>query len=338
MRAMIPMVLTVLVAGTAVAQGESSAAKTRAEISGDFSRGEFETAIKKADGALKKATDAREHAELHVLRAQALLALGQVDKAKAAFLTAVQKDPTIELDAARASPDAVRLLERVRSELPATLVVMVKAGDADVAIDDKDLGPAPLQTQVPGGVHVVLARGSDGRTTRVEARVPPGRKVVLEMELSEPRKSADAPKKEPGGAPDEPTSPAVTQPVVLEPVRPMVPSVVTSVIPLRPVGLGLVIGGGVVLVAGGVALGMMLDAWNKLNNPSLPALSPGEGASLAATGDTLQVLGWVGVGVGAAAVATGGYLLWRDAQGSRPTVTMAPIPGGAMVGVGGVLP
>jgi len=332
------MVLTVLLAGTAVAQGESPAAKARAEISGDFSKGEFETAVKKADAALKKATDAGEQAALHVLRAQALLALGQVDKARAAFLAAVQKDPTIELDAARASPDAVRLLDRVRSELPATLVVRVKAGEADVAIDDKDLGPAPLQTQVPGGVHVVLARGSDGRTTRVEARVPPGRKVVLEMELSGPRKSADAPKKEPGGAPDEQTSHAVTQPVVLEPVGPTEPSVATRVSPLRPVGLGLVIGGGIVLVAGGVALGLMLDPWNKLHDSSLPALSPGEGATLAATGNTLQIIGWVGVGVGAAAAATGGYLWWRDAQASRPTVTMAPIPGGAMVGVGGVLP
>ena len=312
--------------------------RIRAEISGDFSRGEFETAIKKADGALKKATDAREHAELHVLRAQALLALGQVDKARAAFLTAVQKDPTIELDAARASPDAVRLLERVRGELPATLVVMVKAGDAEVAIDDKNLGPAPLQTQVPGGVHVVLARGSDGRTTRVEARVPPGRKVVLEMELSGPGKSADAPKKGPDGVPGEQPSLAVAQPVVLEPVKPTASSVVTSVIPWRPVSLGLLIGGGVVLVAGGVALGMMLDTWNKLNDSSLPDLAPGEGETLKATGETLQPLGWVGVGIGAAAVATGGYLLWRDAQASRPTVTMAPIPGGAMVGVGGVLP
>lgn len=338
MRAMIPMVLAILLAGTAVAQGESPAAKARAEITGDFSKGEFEIAVKKADAALKKATDAREQAELHVLRAQALLALGQADKARAAFLAAVQKDPTVELDAARASPDAVRLLERVRGELPATLVVMVKAGDADVAIDDKDLGPAPLQTQVPGGVHVVLARGSDGRTTRVEARVPPGRKVVLEMELSEPRKSADAPEKEPDGARDAQKSPAVDQPLALESVKPTVPSVVTSVRPLRPVGLGLVIGGGVVLVAGGVALGLMLDAWNKLNDSTLPALAEGEGPTLAATGNTLQALGWVGVGVGAAAVATGGYLLWRDAQGLRPTVTMAPIPGGAMVGVGGALP
>ena len=314
------MVLTVLLAGAAMAQGASPAAKAREEISRDFSKGDFEAAIKKATDALKKATDASDQAALQLLRGQALLALGQSEKAKAAFLSAVQKNPDIELDTARASPDAVRLLERVRGELPATLVVVVNASDADVTIDDKDLGPAPLQTQVVGGVHVVIARGADGRSTRVEAQVPPGKKVVLEMELT-------------------PKQPAMTEPAPVETSKDVPftsqPAIATSVSPLRPAGLALVIGGGVVLVAGAVALGLTLDAWNKLRGSTF---LPGEGEALAATGTKLQTLGWVGVGVGAAVAATGVVLLWRAGQAPPATVSVAPLPGGAMVGLTGSLP
>ena len=224
----------------------------------------------------------------------------------------------------------------MRRELPATLVVLVKAGEADVAIDEKDLGPAPLQTQVPGGVHVVLARGSDGRTTRVEAQVPPGRKVILELELEGPRVGeAPAPKPEV----EVPPQPKVVQPEVRSPPSPTRPPEVAKEAPtLRPAALGLMIGGGVVAVAGGIGVWQAWAQWNKLTNKSLPALAPGEGETIAATGKTLQVVGWVGVGVGVAAAATGAVLWGLDSRRSGPHVTLAPIPGGAMVGVSGVLP
>ena len=86
MRATLPMVLLVMLAEVSAAQAESAAAKVRGEIAASFAKGEFEVAVKKADLALKKATEAGEQAQLHVLRAQALLALGQAEKAKAAFI------------------------------------------------------------------------------------------------------------------------------------------------------------------------------------------------------------------------------------------------------------
>lgn len=316
-------VCVTLLAGAALAQEVTSVA--RAEAAKAFAKGDFELAVRKAEAAQRKATDAGELAALHLLRGQALLALRQPDKAKAAFGAALQKDPAVSLDPSHASPDAVRLLEKVRGELPATLVVTVKAGDADVAIDDKELGPAPLQTQVGGGVHVVVARGADGRTTRLEASVPPGRKVVLELELPK-----DAPP-----PPSAPPPPVVT----LNPPPPLPehPTVTASPGP-GPVSLGLLVGGGVVAIAGGVAVVQSAIIYDRLVNSSRPAFPAGEGPTAAATGETLQTLGWIGVGVGVAAAATGGFLWWKGARPQTASLAVAPMPGGVMVGLSGALP
>ena len=314
------------------------------EIARDFAKGEFEQVIKKADGALRRASDSTEVAQLQVLRAQALLALGQPDKARAAFGIAVQKDPTVELDAQHASPDAVRLLEKVRADLPATLVVLVKAGrDADVAVDDKELGPAPLQTQVQGGVHVVLAKGGDGRTTRVEAQVPPGRKVVLELELelrkpgagptkvAPPAKAQKAPEKKAEG--QDAAAAEASRSVVLQPVEP----VVMQMIAPRPATLALWVGGGAVALGGVLSLAGAGVQYNKLNTTGVYA--PGQGETAVATGQTLQAVGWVGVGVGVGLAAVGGLMWWLDSKtASSPQVGLMVTPSGAWVGVHGALP
>ncbi len=334
----LPMVLAVVLVSPAWAES-SAAAKARAEMANDYAKGDFEQVIKKVDAALKKATESTEIAQLQVLRAQALLALGQADKARAAFGVAVQRDPTVELDAAHASPDAVRLLEKVRAELPATLVVLVKAGyDADVAVDDKELGPAPLQTQVQGGVHVVLAKGGDGRTTRVEAQVPPGRKVVLELELELKKPGVVAPAKVVGPPRDaraersvDGKAAEVSRPVVLQPIEPEV----SQAMPVRPASLGLWIGGGVVAIAGVVALVQAGVIYGRLNGSG--TFGPGEGESLAATGQTLQALGWVGVSVGVVAAGVGTLLWWLDSRPSAPKVGLMVTPTGVWVGVSGSL-
>src|SRR4051812_30143490 len=97
-----------------------------AEANRDIAAGEFERALKKIDAALKKSTDPRELAGLQLARGQALLAIGNADKALGAFIAAVKKDPTLDLDASRASPDAVRLLEKARASVPATISVKLK--------------------------------------------------------------------------------------------------------------------------------------------------------------------------------------------------------------------
>jgi len=120
--------------------------RARSPTSTKTRRREFERALKKSDAALKKAKDAAETAKLQLARGQALLALGENDKARAAFSAALKADPTAELDASRASPDAVRVFEKARSELPATVSITVPNGSASIIIDDKDMGPAPLQS------------------------------------------------------------------------------------------------------------------------------------------------------------------------------------------------
>lgn len=332
--------------------------KLRSDLARDLGRGEFELVVKRADQALTRPLEAEDAAHVQLLRGQALLALGQTERARQAFAVAAQRDPTVELDAAHASPDAVRLLEKVRGELPATLVVLVKAGDdADVAVDDKSLGPAPLQTQVPGGVHVVLAKGADGRTTRVEAQVPPGRKVVLELELTKhSHPAAGAPKASPAPVSRGAQGDAPTKTTVAGPVRSAdAPTVVASSAggvsaevagvsqPLTaqvqrgpgPASIGLWVGGGAVVLAGAVALWQSAVDYDRLVNSTLPALPPGEGREVMLRGQTLLAVGWVGVGAGLAAAAAGGVLWWMDSRAPVLKVGAAVTPTGGWVGVTG---
>jgi hypothetical protein len=341
--------LSMTLAGEARAQPTSEPAKqVRADIWRDFSGGAFEQVIQKVDSVLKKPIDASEAAQLLLIKAQALLALGHADKARAAFVAAVQKDASAELDPARASPEAVRLMDRVRLELPTTLVVHVKAGDADVMVDDKDLGPAPLQTQVPPGARVVVARSADGRTARLDVQAPPGRRLVVELELSaaarEPRgpvSPVEPQDKTKVAAAPQVAKPDATKPETVRPEAVSTPAATTSAssgAQFKPLTLGLWIGGGAVIVAGALCLWQAGVKYDQLTNSSLPSLQPGEGPQVKAAGETLQALGWVGLGVGAAAAVTGGVLWWLDRRADAPHLGVVVTPGGAWVGVSGALP
>jgi hypothetical protein len=105
--------------------------------------------------------------------------------------------------------------------------------------------------------------------------------------------------------------------------------------PVRPASLGLWIGGGVVAIAGVVALVQAGVIYGRLNGSG--TFGPGEGESLAATGQTLQALGWVGVSVGVVAAGVGTLLWWLDSRPSAPKVGLMVTPTGVWVGVSGSL-
>lgn len=284
-----------------------------AEVKKELAAGEFERALKKIEAALKKTTNASEQAQLLLSRAEALLALGTADKAKAAFSAALQRDATVELDATRASPDAVKLFEKARAELPATLAIAVSGGEANVSIDDKDLGPAPLTLQLEGGKHVVDAKGSAGLTAHRELTLVPGRKVALTLELAMPepeRQAATQPPLPPALQPP-PLPPLVTSTTAEAP-----PSARSPVAPWVVVGIGgaALVAGAIVTTLAGVEYGQAQNATFRANNTWTVV----QQTTLAYR--TNIVVGPVLLGAGAA-LAVGG-IVWRMLSGTTPPVAL----------------
>jgi len=194
----LPRLLAIALVAATLAQGAPAPVSPTGDAGRDpraRARARLVATLRSTDTSLEGAVDPAEQGRLLAIRGQALLALGQPEKARTAFIAALRKEPAIELDAARASPEALRVFDAARRELPATVSVALKNGSGAVTIDDRDLGPAPLQTQLAGGAHQLRARAAGGRVTWFEAQVSPGRRVILELELDSPgagRRRADA--------------------------------------------------------------------------------------------------------------------------------------------------
>jgi hypothetical protein len=293
--------------GGALASAKPPTARPSAlvEVKKDMAAGEFERALKKLDAALKKSTDSAEQAQLQLTRGEALFALGTPDKAKAAFTAALQKDPEAELDVSRASPDAVKLFDKARAELPATLTITVVGGEANVSVDDKDLGPAPLTLQLEGGRHLVDAKGAGQRVAHREVTLTAGRKLALNLELAVPLpefKSAPPQQPSPFLSPAE--LPLVTTTEAAPPTGSFAPWVVVGV-------------GGAALITGAVFTGLAgVEFGNATSDPYRTSHTAAEVLQTRAAYQRDVVLGPVLLGAGAA-IAVGG-VLWHLLGGTAP--------------------
>lgn len=335
--------------------------------------GEFARALKVVDAALPAAKDATLAAKLFLVRGQCLLALGQADKAAAAFTAALKKDLTSELDVATASPQAIELLEKARAALPALVSIAVVNGEASVRVDDRPVGPAPLTVELADGLHVIQASARDGRVAKADVEVRAGRRVEVNLLLEratpppspavvqpapepkpvvqpapepkpvvqlapEPKPVVQpAPEPKPVAPPaSEPKPVATPTPVPSATVPPPAPPIVSTPAerPHSKLGWIPVAGGAVLAGAGGVSLWQANVRYQLLTGRT--TLTAAQERDAVQTGPVLQTLGWVGLGLGAAAMATGVVLL--ALPGDAPAVSALVMPGGAFVGVTGRLP
>lgn len=296
------------------------------DLKKDFAAGEFERVIKRADAALKSGGEPRDLAQLQVWRGQALLALGREDAAGQAFTSAVEAWPDVELDAQRASPDAVRVFEKARRAVPATLAVSVAGGDATVRVDDKDLGPAPLVTQLPAGKHTVFARGSGELSATSEVELKPGKKHELALELKAPPPPPAPVEPKPEPVVEKP-APAPVEPIVTQQPAPPVVEERPSRVGLVPLIAGLAIG-----AAGGLLLWQALEAYRALDDNNLPSLTPEQADAARRNGPVFQATGWAAVGVGALGTVAGIVMLVL-APSAPAQAGAFIVPGGAGVSV-----
>lgn len=150
-------------------------AQTLAEGEALYGDGELAAALKTADAALKRTSDSSESSKLHVLRGLVLLAQGKKDKARGAFIQALQADAAAQLDPQRVPPAAVTLFDQAREDVPpGTVSVSTASPDAALRVDGTDFGPLPLTTKLAVGRHVLEATAGDGQVLRAEVMVKSG--------------------------------------------------------------------------------------------------------------------------------------------------------------------
>jgi hypothetical protein len=96
-------------------------------------------------------------------------------------------------------------------------------------------------------------------------------------------------------------------------------------------------GGALLVAGGGVSFFLAGQTYSELSSGK--PLTEADGRSVVARGQTQELLGMVGIGLGAAALVTGAvmYALGPSSDGA-PTALVAPVPGGAAVVFSGRLP
>lgn len=152
-----------------------------------YGDGDLKVAIKMADQVLTRTSDAREIGRLQVLRGLVLLAQGKKDKARAAFMLALQADGEVQLDKERTPPAASELFEEARERLPpGSVAVSTTLSRATLRIDGADFGPLPLTTKLAIGRHALEATGTDGQVSRAEVLVKSGQAQTVQLDPPAP--------------------------------------------------------------------------------------------------------------------------------------------------------
>lgn len=127
----------------------------------EFRRGDFLGALRVLDAAAAEATDDQLLGQIHLLRAQCLAARQDFAGAKEAFGLALAHDPDVRLDPSKVDPALVSMLDELRNRLRGELVVGADRKGAQVWMDGKLIGEAPLRSSVPIGKHALQIRTPD---------------------------------------------------------------------------------------------------------------------------------------------------------------------------------
>lgn len=154
-----------------------------AESTAAMTLGEFERALAILDRAAPRA-EGSARAKLHVLRAECFEALGRAGPAEEAMVAALSADPEARLEPARASPTLVALLDRARQKVLGELAVRVSE-PAEVFVEGKPFGPAPVMVRLPVGRYRVSAR-AEARTAEEVVLVRADQRRTLELALPPP--------------------------------------------------------------------------------------------------------------------------------------------------------
>ncbi|MBI3181444.1 MAG: hypothetical protein HYZ28_04820 [Myxococcales bacterium] len=174
-----------LLASSTPSRGRAVALTKLEQGQRDFSRGDFQSALKALDAAAQETSDPAALSRVHLLRGQVSAAQQDFAGAEAAFALALESDPEAALDPSKVDPALVKLLDGLRARLTGELSVRADR-PASVWLDGSLFGETPLLRQAPIGRRAVEVKTPDGRYgSRREVVVYAKRKSELELLLEE---------------------------------------------------------------------------------------------------------------------------------------------------------
>lgn len=218
--------------------------------------------------------------------------LGHVERAISLYQRFLATDPPVEL---RGKAETALRLLRQRLDR-GTLVVQVSPFGADVYLDGRAVGQAPIgPLTVKPGRHEVRVEEPGRAPKRQVVKVPGGEQVTLAIALD---------------------------------ARPA-PAAPSRVWPWTTGGLGLA------LVAGGAVAFALGEADHREVDSGSGSLTQREAADLISRGDDRKVAGTALLVLGGGAMVVSGVLFALAAGDDAPAVSVAPREGGAVVVAGG---
>lgn len=110
--------------------------------------------------------------------------MGDPAKAKPAFRTALTYDPVLVLDPAHIKRSVVKLFHEVQAGLRGELTVRADRPGAEVLVDGKPVGAAPLlEHELPIGAHTIEVRAAGGAQYRERVVIGVNQKTTLRATL-----------------------------------------------------------------------------------------------------------------------------------------------------------
>jgi hypothetical protein len=146
-----PLVLLLAAApakGTRLEQGQKA-----------FAEGDYSAALKALDMAVVEGNDLE---RVQLLRAQCFAAQQDFGHAEEAFALALEANPEASLDPTRVDPSVVKVLDGLRARTKGSLSVRSTPPGADITLDGKPIGIAPLEATMGIGRHKVEAKWKVG--------------------------------------------------------------------------------------------------------------------------------------------------------------------------------
>lgn len=126
----------------------------------DFAASRLAAARTDAEALVALPTGALLYADASLRLGAVLAHLGRTQEAQASLALAIALDPDRQITLAEFSPDVVAAVDAVRGQQRATKPVRITTDPvgAAISVDGRDVGKAPLTTDLAVGHHVVVAR------------------------------------------------------------------------------------------------------------------------------------------------------------------------------------
>ncbi len=142
-----------------------------------FADGDYAVALRALDAAVVEGSDLE---KVQLLRAQCFAAQQDFGHAEEAFGYALEANPEASLDPTRVDPSVVKVLDGLRARTRGIVTIRSTPAGAQLMLDGKSIGAAPLEATTVIGRHRLEAKWPTGAGVASEVLVRPRRETYVE--------------------------------------------------------------------------------------------------------------------------------------------------------------